>query len=200
MTDSVEPTQVNRNASIQCLKCGQYAHPEATVCPSCGHPFAPRTVSPDELSKSAAPRTMGPNDLSASDAAPKNLTAALPDEKAGAKLEFEAQANVILQFLPTGACVSLSLQKPMVLGRGLSPEPEKMLDLTDFQGLLYGISRQHCKLERRGTRLYVADLGSTNGTYLNNKRLPPFQDHAIAHGDRLVLGALHVVIMFSTSN
>jgi predicted component of type VI protein secretion system len=128
----------------------------------------------------------------------KPPTDRLPTDTPDRRFEFPADASAVLQFLPTGACVSLTLEHPMVLGRGLSPDRGKMLDLSDFQGLTYGVSRQHCKLERRGIRLYAADLGSTNGTYLNNKRLPPFQDQMIGHGDRLILGAMHVIVMFST--
>ena len=184
MTDSDEKTHLTREQTIRCLKCGQYAHADATSCPHCGNAFAPRTISADEF---PVPPVRRPGS-----------TARFPDEKLDDRVEFPATASVILQFLPTGACVSLSLKQPMVLGRGLSQDVNTMLDLTDFQGLLYGVSRQHCKLERRDDRLYLTDLGSTNGTYCNNKRLPPFQEHMIGHGDRLIVGALHIAILFTT--
>jgi predicted component of type VI protein secretion system len=50
------------------------------------------------------------------------------------------------------------------------------------------ISQHHCAIWSRGDQLLVRDLGSTNGTYLN--------DHAVAgqqearHGDRLKIGPL----------
>jgi pSer/pThr/pTyr-binding forkhead associated (FHA) protein len=178
-----EQTKLTRSASVRCFKCGHYAPPEAKACPSCGHQFPPRTIEADELT-APVPAT-------------RPTTTKLATAQLEEKLTFPANASAILQFLPTGACVSLALEHPIVLGRGLSPVVDKMLDLTDFQGLLYGVSRQHCKLERRGTRLYVADLGSTNGTYYNDRRLPPFQDQVVGHGDQLILGAMHVVVMFS---
>ncbi len=183
MSESPEQTQLTRSASIRCFKCGQYASPDAKVCPSCGNPFAPRTIEADELTSPVPPA--------------KPSTLKLPTETEAAKLKFLPEASVILQFLPSGACVSLALEQPMILGRGTGSDAEKMLDLTEFQGLLYGVSRQHCKFERRGERLYVADLGSTNGTYYNDKQLPPFQDQAVGHGDRLIIGAMHVVLRFS---
>lgn len=35
------------------------------------------------------------------------------------------------------------------------------------------ISRFHCEIHRRNNRYYLIDLGSTNGTFLNNKQLQP---------------------------
>jgi ribosomal protein L37E len=186
MAESPDKTQITKAKSIKCLKCGQFAHPDAKTCPACGNPFPPRTIDTDGLAEIAALSPV--------------LVQKPAEEKSPDRLEFTLDASVILQFLPTGACVSLALEHPVVMGRGLGPEVDKMLDLTDFQGLLYGVSRQHCKLERRGTRLMVSDLGSTNGTYLNSKRLPPFQDQMIGHGDRLILGALHIMVMFSKAN
>lgn len=179
-----DQTKVNRKYMVKCLKCGQYVRPDAEACPACGHFMAPRTMDADELA--AAVQTV------------RLPTDKLPETGPDRRFEFLAATSALLQFLPTGACVSLTMDRPMVLGRGMSPDQNVMLDLTEFQGLLYGVSRQHCKLERRSNRLYVADLGSTNGTYVNEKRLVPFQDQVVGHGDRLVLGALNISIMFSS--
>jgi hypothetical protein len=182
MSESPEQTRLTHSVSIRCVKCGKYCRPDIEACPSCGHVFAPRTIAVDESTEPIPPA--------------KSPTLKLPAKDANAKLRFLPTASVILQFLPTGACLSLSLDQPMILGRGASEDPDRILDLTPFQGLLYGVSRQHCKLERRGDRLFVTDLGSTNGTYHNDQRLPPFEDQAIGHGDRLIIGALHVILRF----
>jgi hypothetical protein len=183
MPELPEQTRFTRSSGIRCVKCGQYARPDAKVCPTCGNPFAPRTISSDETTGEVEPS--------------KTPALKLPLENAPADLRLLPEANVILQFLPTGTCVSLSLEQPIILGRGTGVDSTKMLDLTEFQALLYGVSRQHCKLERRGERLYIADLGSTNGTYYNNRRLLPFQEQAVGDGDRLIIGALHVIVRFS---
>ena len=48
------------------------------------------------------------------------------------------------------------------------------------------VSQYHARIFRRGEQWFVEDLGSTNGTFLNDRRVTkPAEIHA---GDRLVLG------------
>jgi type VI secretion system FHA domain protein len=50
------------------------------------------------------------------------------------------------------------------------------------------LSRRHCVLEARGERFTVTDLGSTNGTLLNEKQVPPNVPTPVTPGDRIRLG------------
>jgi len=50
---------------------------------------------------------------------------------------------------------------------------------------LLNVSRQHCELTKGQDELHVRDLGSSNGTYVNNKRIG---EAALKGGDRLVIG------------
>jgi DNA-binding response OmpR family regulator len=48
------------------------------------------------------------------------------------------------------------------------------------------VSREHTQIRRDGWRIYVEDLGSTNGTYLNNERImEPMQ---LRDGDQIQVG------------
>ncbi|MCA9873423.1 MAG: FHA domain-containing protein [Ardenticatenaceae bacterium] len=48
------------------------------------------------------------------------------------------------------------------------------------------ISREHAQIRREGWRVFLEDLGSTNGTYLNNERiLEPMQ---LRDGDQIQVG------------
>jgi diguanylate cyclase (GGDEF)-like protein len=49
------------------------------------------------------------------------------------------------------------------------------------------VSRRHARIERRGKDLYLADLGSTNGTLLNDAPLRACEC-ALSNGDQLKLG------------
>ena len=50
------------------------------------------------------------------------------------------------------------------------------------------ISRFHCEIERRGGQLYVSDLHSSNGTYLNGMLLKPNAPALLRRGARIDLG------------
>ena len=52
------------------------------------------------------------------------------------------------------------------------------------------VSRTHARVYARGGVLHVEDLGSTNGTYLNGRRLVEGQGVRMRDGDELVVGAL----------
>jgi RsiW-degrading membrane proteinase PrsW (M82 family) len=50
------------------------------------------------------------------------------------------------------------------------------------------VSRRHCRLEQRSDGYYVQDLGSTNGTFVNGKRLVASEVVRVTRGDRIMLG------------
>ena len=47
------------------------------------------------------------------------------------------------------------------------------------------VSRTHCRLVRQGQHWRIEDQNSTNGLYVNGKRVPEFELH---HGDRVHIG------------
>ncbi|MCW8139540.1 MAG: FHA domain-containing protein, partial [Planctomycetota bacterium] len=49
-------------------------------------------------------------------------------------------------------------------------------------------SREHCRIERRADGYYLVDLGSTNGTKVNGKRLKKKSERPLAPGDQVQLG------------
>ena len=118
---------------------------------------------------------------------------ALPDA-ASHYYTFEPGALVVLQFLPSGACVPLTLDNPAILGRRHGKITDDVIDLSPYNALLHGVSRCHCLLQRDNNQLIVADLKSINATYLNGQRLTPYEEHAVAHGSRLILGTLHMLV------
>ena len=64
----------------------------------------------------------------------------------------------------------------MTIGR--SPEAEIFLDDVT-------VSRNHALLVRRRDGLYIDDLGSLNGTYVNRRRI---ESHRLSDGDEIQVG------------
>ena len=54
------------------------------------------------------------------------------------------------------------------------------------------VSSRHCRVLRQGTRMFVEDLGSTNGILVNGQQVPPRVPHALASGDVIQIGTLEM--------
>lgn len=68
-----------------------------------------------------------------------------------------------------------------VMGRG---------DKVDVRLFDEGISREHAQLIQQGEKVFLEDLGSTNGTFCNGTRV---QRQALAHGDKILLGSTTIL-------
>lgn len=62
---------------------------------------------------------------------------------------------------------------------------------SDLRIATQDVSRQHCQVALNGERLRVKDLGSSNGTFVNGKRIA---EQDLAAGDRLSVGPVTFVI------
>jgi pSer/pThr/pTyr-binding forkhead associated (FHA) protein len=57
------------------------------------------------------------------------------------------------------------------------------------------VSRRHARITGRGGAYFLTDLGSTNGTKLNNRWLEPNRETRLNAGDRIELGALTTITL-----
>ncbi len=93
--------------------------------------------------------------------------------------------------------MSLNFERELVFGR---PDPSSGykpdVDLTPFGGFEKGVSRAHAKLVRTDSGLLLGDLSSTNGTWLNGKRVTPEEPLRVRHGDEIRMGQLVMEIFF----
>ena len=99
--------------------------------------------------------------------------------------------GVTLHFQSTGTVPGNARPVEMVggaisVGRGAEndlvlPDPSKVL------------SKRHCAIEDHGGNVVVVDL-STNGTFLNGKRLTPYLPHVLNNKDEIRVGRLFMRI------
>jgi two-component system cell cycle response regulator len=97
----------------------------------------------------------------------------------------EIEANVILIAHPENRMLGtrFRLRPGSVIEIGRSPSAE--ISLPE----VLSISRAHARLEHQGSHVMVEDLGSTNGTYVNDRLIT--KSHQLRSGDRFQVGAVH---------
>ena len=78
------------------------------------------------------------------------------------------------------------------LDSGFRPD----FDLARYGARKRGVSRKHARLHLLRGCLYVTDLDSPNGAFLNGERLPAHQPHMLISGDNLELGRLGIRVQF----
>lgn len=91
--------------------------------------------------------------------------------------------------------ISLKMAERLILGRQsnhMTDRPD--LDLNRFKAAEHGISRIHATLECNEAGVYLMDLGSRNGTYVNGQALAAFSPCYLNHGDVLRFGKLTVTL------
>lgn len=78
---------------------------------------------------------------------------------------------------------TIPLTQPITtLGRG----PE-----CDLRIPIDSCSREHCQFILQGNALHIKDLGSSNGTFVNNQRI---EESALSSGDRVTIGPVVITI------
>ncbi len=93
---------------------------------------------------------------------------------------------------------SVKGEASILLGRCVPPDAAReAIDLALAGGGEKGVSRQHAILRVDRGAVFVADLESTNGTFLNGRRLQPHFQHLLVSGDVLRLGALEIRVQIS---
>ena len=101
--------------------------------------------------------------------------------------------------IPNSGCdVEVLLAKGVNIGR-LDPSSASFpdVDLTSVGGLEKGVSRRHAKITRHKRKVFIEDLGSMNGTFVNRKKLIPYLPEALRNGAQLQLGKLMLRVSFT---
>lgn len=163
-------------------------------CPSCGRKHRPGTLFCSECGVYLP--TGGP--LRTEPLPEEELPVSRANPWISEQVE-EAEALAVpmrLKVLSTSRQIQLPSTPEVHIGRldaahGIFPD----LDLTPDGGLESGVSRRHCKIHQRGATYLVEDVGSANGTFLNDQRLTPYLPHVLKDGDELQLGSIKLQVV-----
>jgi hypothetical protein len=134
-------------------------------------------------------------------------TRVIPDETNPSKPRWQGSDHftndmfVVMHIEDVREPLILHLDHTTVLGRvntvaGQYPD----VDLTDYDAFVKGVSSRHLALERGDYHLLLTDLNSTNGTFLNGKRLPANQPTPVRDGAEIRVGKLIVHLYFESSS
>lgn len=93
----------------------------------------------------------------------------------------------------------VKLKDQIVFGRSTGVDNPPDIDLTAYYGVQAGVSRRHASIKFSGETANIEDLGSSNGTWLNEVRLDPKQIKPLRSGDIIRLGNFLMFVYFTFS-
>ena len=107
--------------------------------------------------------------------------------------DYEATDNSILrlQLIDSGGykcpkLIEIDLQKGYATVGRYDKNGNKQADF-NFDASLSFVSRRHFRIETDNDQWRIIDLGSANGTYVNNEELTPNIPHPLTSGDRIMI-------------
>ncbi len=190
---------------ICCPNCGAAALlPDVRFCSQCGfnlqnmalQGIALQIVALQTLERSMAPplafpaKSLIPNlhsDDGGAAAMPTLNLNMMADDRLRRFASAEQVAQVHLQHLQTQTRLDLPLGRSMIyLGKPNDRIPPD-IDVSGFPNAEI-VSRIHANIRVEGDVYYVEDVGSSNGTYINNIPLNVGSRHRLSEGDRISLG------------
>jgi len=113
-------------------------------------------------------------------------------------LDISALPHTFTFIIPnSGRRVVINAAEEILVGRADSlRELQPDLDFTADEGARHGVSRLHAIVRITARGPILIDQGSTNGTLLNNYRLPQQLPYLLRNGDEIHFGHLLVHVFF----
>ena len=166
-----------------CPVCKNTNELESSVCRHCGAALNDPSVDSEYKTKTTDMHALTPEmirDWSANEA----REVVIPDS--GIAFYVDRHANPAY----------IDSDGEFVLGRKAGTISERLLDLAPFGGYGMGLSRQHAGIRRTEDGYEVLDLGSVNGTWLNEERLVPHKTYPLPSGSHLRLGRMRMLVLY----
>jgi pSer/pThr/pTyr-binding forkhead associated (FHA) protein len=154
---------------LYCNSCGHRNPANSNFCSSCGAPL--------DVVREESTITFHPADpLQESPHTEDDNVVSLADLPAGGGV-------LVVRAGPQAGLKVLLSQDLTKLGR----HPDSDVFLDDIT-----VSRRHCEIEHTNSSFVVRDVGSLNGTYLNQKRV---EQATIHNGDELQIGKFRLLFL-----
>ena len=160
-----------------CPVCKRKNEEDVVQCAYCGAEMEPAGSSPPTTEKIAGATIAFPK-------SPKIKTDLLiPD------------GGIAVFLLDTSNPIAVYAIDEFVLGRASEGSLEEIVDLTPYGAFSSGVSRRHAMVRRKKTGYEIIDLDSTNGTWVNEKRLTPTKAYGLQNGATIRLGQLRLQVL-----
>lgn len=203
-------------ATTSCPSCGAPVQADASFCGQCGYNlssnhataaepiaatniasttpdlFSPPLVQPEVAVKSPSspPSSTPVSATSSSEPATSEEASTPPPQTAPAPASTQTQLQqqtARLLHVQTNTVIELPQNLSVVhIGKQNDRIPPDV-DVSGFPNSEV-VSRIHADIRVEGDAYYLEDVGSSNGTYINNLPLPPGNRHRLRAGDRIALG------------
>lgn len=163
-----------------CPACQLLNDAAATECVYCGVPFESGVSSTASTTSQVAGYTtlLSPEDLN-------NVERTVPENGIAFYLSDHERP------------FDVRTEDDIILGRKTDETLGKIVDLTPFNAFSMGISRRHVRIQRMEENGYlITDLNSTNGTWLNEVRLPPDQPTPLPNAVQIRLGKMRLYVIY----
>ncbi len=162
---------------VVCKNCGEKQEQDNIFCANCGA----------KLIEDEGLRTMPINpELGGLKTNRLRNSATLATQPAGS-------ARLNLHIIRSGQILPLGGPGEYIVGRvsqGQSILPD--IDLEPYSAYESGVSRLHVRIKIDEEAIWITDLGSANGTRVNNQKLAPHQDYPLSDKDVVRLGRLSI--------
>jgi pSer/pThr/pTyr-binding forkhead associated (FHA) protein len=191
---------------LHCQKCFHELPDGTMFCDVCGTSLlsgAPVPKDDRSDTSSSVSYRVTPSQLPRTDLTPATPPRAFGSEHTADQAMTVGKASVatgrrIRLRLSSGKTFELTGKPDYLIGRR-DPRLDRMpdIDLTEWNGAAYGVSRQHAMIHVTDDGVWIEDLESLNETIRNEFRLMPRQRYPLADGDELRLGSITLLVVIS---
>lgn len=161
-----------------CPNCETVNQAQALICSSCGFNLATKK---QKLGEKLSSDQIG------------GIPTRPLDQSIVEKSDAIGEAILAFKFIRQGDIMPLVGMGDFILGRvseGQTILPD--LDLGPYEALETGVSRIHALIHISSNGVAITDLGSSNGTYINEKVLEKHVQHKVENKDMIRLGRLQM--------